>query len=214
MGATENLDQLRRQLRQPAMPRRRARRLHVQVHGVKSVNGLGVAALVLGIGAASVCWIPLVGVIAVPTAVLGLLFGVIGLMASLVGGKSGAGLPISGCVVCAVALILGIGAFHIGSDAMSGNGTGRTTPGRIYMPKPRVTYSEFKQIQTGMSYASVVRILGCEGQEEGRAHVEGIPGVMPAVTIVSYRWQNSDFSNMSVTFENDRANMKVQFGLR
>ena len=80
----------------------------MNVKGIKSTNGLGIAALVLGVLAAILCWIPLVGIISIPLAILGLVFGGIGFLIALIGRKSGVGMPISGSIVCIVALVIAI----------------------------------------------------------------------------------------------------------
>ena len=76
--------------------------------GVKATNGLGIASLVLGIIAALTCWIPFIGILGVPLAILGLLFGVIGFLIAVIGGRSGVGMPVSGSIVCIVAVIIAV----------------------------------------------------------------------------------------------------------
>ncbi len=80
----------------------------IQIGGGRSTSGLGVAALVLGIIAALICWIPFIGLLGTPLAILGLVFGIIGLLIALIGRKAGLGMPISGSIVCVVALIIAI----------------------------------------------------------------------------------------------------------
>ena len=75
----------------------------------KSTSGFGIAALVLGILACLFCWIPVLGLLSVPLAGLGLLFGVIGILVSAGNRRSGIGLPIAGAVVCAVAIVIALG---------------------------------------------------------------------------------------------------------
>ncbi|MBN2582533.1 MAG: DUF308 domain-containing protein [Planctomycetes bacterium] len=89
-------------------PRPRGQTVHVHTHQAKSVNGLGVAALVLGILAAIVCWIPLVNLVSIPLAGIGLLLAVIGFLIALTGRKSGVGMPVSGAIVCIVAILVPI----------------------------------------------------------------------------------------------------------
>jgi len=74
----------------------------------KSVSGLGIAALVLGIISCLMCWIPFLGLIIIPLALLGIVFGIIGAIVSLAGRRSSIGMPVAGCVVCVVALIVAI----------------------------------------------------------------------------------------------------------
>lgn len=82
--------------------------VHVHVspaHG-KTTSGLGIAGLVLGILACLTAWIPLVGLLAVPVAALGLLFGILGFLGALLGRKSGTGMPLSACLVCGAAIMM------------------------------------------------------------------------------------------------------------
>ena len=74
----------------------------------KTTSGLGVAALVLGILACLTCWIPLVGILSMPLSGLGLLFGIIGVTASVIGRKSALGFPMAGVVVSLIALVLAV----------------------------------------------------------------------------------------------------------
>jgi hypothetical protein len=70
----------------------------------------------------------------------------------------------------------------------------------------KITYSEYQQIENGMSYQEVVNIIGEDGEELSNT-------VLGDLTILMYQWINSDFSNMTATFENDKLTSKSQFGL-
>lgn len=76
-----------------------------------------------------------------------------------------------------------------------------------------VTYQEYLAIEDGMKYERACEIIGQPGIEESRSTIDGVPGVMESITTVSYRWQNDDGSNMSAIFQNDRMEVKAQFGL-
>jgi len=82
--------------------------LNVSVEIKRGVNPLGIASLVLGIGACVFCWIPFLGLLAIPFAAIGLLLAVIGITASIVGKKSSLSFPISGAVVCIVATLIAL----------------------------------------------------------------------------------------------------------
>ncbi len=71
-------------------------------------NSLGVASLVLGIVAFMICWIPLVNLLGVPLAALGLLLGLIGLLVAFTRGGASIGFPIAGSAVCGLALFIAI----------------------------------------------------------------------------------------------------------
>jgi len=72
----------------------------------KSVSGLGIAALVLGLIACLGCWIPMCGIFSLPFAILGGLFGVIGIIIAKLKKKSYVGLPIAGTIVCVTAAFI------------------------------------------------------------------------------------------------------------
>jgi hypothetical protein len=69
-------------------------------------NGFGVTALVLGIVGAVFAFIPVVGVIAWPLVVLGLLFGVLGILRAHSGKANNMGVAIAGTACSAVGLVL------------------------------------------------------------------------------------------------------------
>ncbi|MCY4429018.1 MAG: hypothetical protein OXC11_01315 [Rhodospirillales bacterium] len=75
-------------------------------------------------------------------------------------------------------------------------------------PEPPITMSEFRRVQTGMSYSAVVDVLGELGEEMSRTSVPGLP------TTIMYGWQNPDGSNMNAMFQGGSLIQKAQFGLR
>jgi hypothetical protein len=84
--------------------------IQVAVPERQRTNPIGVAALVLGIIAAMIAWVPFLGLIAIPVAVLGALLGAIGLIYGLISGRgkvatSSVGLALScGSIVLSVAM--------------------------------------------------------------------------------------------------------------
>ena len=86
----------------------------------KATSGLGIAALAIGTVACLVSWIPFCGVLsAIPVAIAGLLLAFIALAISLVGGKSGAGVPIAGGLLCALAIVIAITSTTITNRLMN-----------------------------------------------------------------------------------------------
>lgn len=71
-------------------------------------SSLGVASLVLGILAFLICWIPLVNLLGVPLAALGLLLGAIGFLVALTRKGASIGYPIAGSAICGLALFVSI----------------------------------------------------------------------------------------------------------
>ena len=82
-------------------------------------NPLGIAALVLGILAALICWIPFLGLLALPFSALGLLLGVIGLLIAVVGKRSGLAASIVGTGISLGAIVLSITITGATSKAIS-----------------------------------------------------------------------------------------------
>jgi hypothetical protein len=72
----------------------------------KSVSGLGIASLVVGLVALTITWIPCLGFVGIVPAVIGAILGLVGLIVSLAGGKSSASFPIAGILVSGVAIAL------------------------------------------------------------------------------------------------------------
>ena len=70
-----------------------------------------------------------------------------------------------------------------------------------------VTMAEFNQIQTGMSYEQVVKIIGAPGEEMSRVDLAGYLTIM-------YGWNNPNGSNMNAMFQNGFLISKAQFGLK
>jgi hypothetical protein len=74
---------------------------------------------------------------------------------------------------------------------------------------PGVSLSQFQQLQAGMTYGEVVRILGSSGTEMSRSDIANISTVL-------YQWPGSGTmgANMNAMFQNDKLVNKAQFGLR
>ncbi|MBP2366427.1 DUF4190 domain-containing protein [Pseudonocardia parietis] len=68
-------------------------------------NGLGTTGFVLGLLAALFAWIPFIGVIAWPLAILGVIFSVLGLYRAIKGRANNKGLSIAGLVLSVIALV-------------------------------------------------------------------------------------------------------------
>ena len=88
----------------------------VNVPQQKGASGFGIAALVIGIIAVLFCWVPFVGMLAIPLGLIALLLATVGVIVSLAGGKSGVGLPVAGGVLA----LLAIGIPILMTGAMAG----------------------------------------------------------------------------------------------
>lgn len=69
------------------------------------------------------------------------------------------------------------------------------------------TMAKFNRLDTGMSYAEAVRILGGPGTELSRSDLGGI-------TTVMYQWTGTGIGNMNAMFQGDKLVNKAQFGLK
>lgn len=83
-------------------------------------NGLGVAGFVLGLLAALFSLIPIIGVIAWPLAILGLIFGILGVLRARKGVATNKGLAIAGTVLSAIGLVICIAWVAIAGSAIDG----------------------------------------------------------------------------------------------
>ncbi|MFW5653362.1 MAG: hypothetical protein ACOC0P_04890 [Planctomycetota bacterium] len=69
-------------------------------------NSLGIAAVILGLVAILVCWIPLINVVSLLLGGLGLLLGIIGFVVAVRRKGASVGYPIAGGALCGVALLI------------------------------------------------------------------------------------------------------------
>ena len=74
-----------------------------------------------------------------------------------------------------------------------------------------VTKTEFEALHIGMTYAEVVKLLGCDGEEITRSESR-------YASTVIYAWSGSKAvsldATMALTFQNDKLVSKLQSGLR
>jgi hypothetical protein len=69
-----------------------------------------------------------------------------------------------------------------------------------------VTKEKYEIITNGMSYQEVARIIGAPGAEQASS------GAADSYTVM-YDWKNSDGSNMTAMFQDNKMTMKAQYGL-
>jgi hypothetical protein len=69
-----------------------------------------------------------------------------------------------------------------------------------------LTKANYLRIQTGMTYAEVIEILGEPGEELSRNELAG-------TTTIMYAWKRWTGANMNALFQNGRLVQKAQFGL-
>lgn len=98
-------------------------------------NGFGTTALVLGIVGALFAFIPIIGMIAWPLVILGLIFGLLGIARARSGTADNRGVAISGTVLSAVGLVICI----VWASAFSAAVSSTTPPGSAGAGAPAVT---------------------------------------------------------------------------
>jgi len=71
----------------------------------------------------------------------------------------------------------------------------------------KATKQHYSALETGMSYAEAVAIVGCEGEEMSSSEMMGIRTIM-------VMWDGASFGSMTAMFQNDELMSKAQFGLK
>jgi hypothetical protein len=79
---------------------------NVNVEIKRGANPLGIASLVLGIVACVFCWIPFLGLLAIPISAIGFLLAIAGIIMAAVSKKTGFAFPISGLLVCVLSMFI------------------------------------------------------------------------------------------------------------
>jgi hypothetical protein len=97
----------------PAQPPERQEVVYVERRG----SGMAVAALVCGIVGAVIALIPILGIFGIILGLLGLIFGLVGWSKARKGQSGGKGMAISGAILGALAIALGIWGLVIVGDA-------------------------------------------------------------------------------------------------
>lgn len=72
-----------------------------------------------------------------------------------------------------------------------------------------VTMANFNRLQTGMTYAQVVKILGKEGEKSGE-----LGSNETAFKIVMYQWAGDGDAKIHAFFKDGKLDSKLQFGLK
>ena len=73
----------------------------------------------------------------------------------------------------------------------------------------RATAAAFEALQTGMTYAQTVEVIGCEGVVMSATEYTGL-----VTRMLGWEGEGTLGANMNAMFQNDALVMKSQFGLR
>jgi hypothetical protein len=84
------------------------------------MSGLGIAAIVIGALTLCIAWVPVIGMLGVPIAGIGLLLGIAGAIVAGASGRSGV-VPSTGALLCLVSI--GLTFLATGSKDLSGRGS-------------------------------------------------------------------------------------------
>ena len=161
---------------QPAIAMPMPPQQHLHVHSApatKGTSGLGIAALVLGIIACLISWIPFAGMLSIPIAGIGILLAGIGFIISLSGGKSGVGMPVAGGVACAVAVVVAL-ISTIGTTAAVGSAANE-------MAKAVEKAQKEREAQRAAQTATAVTPADPTPQQTPPAQTPARPQAVPAI---------------------------------
>ena len=81
---------------------------NVSVEIKHGVSPLGIASLILGIMGCVICWVPILGLFAIPVALIGLVLAFIGVVMAAMNKKTGFAFSISGGIVCILSMCIAL----------------------------------------------------------------------------------------------------------
>lgn len=70
-----------------------------------------------------------------------------------------------------------------------------------------ISMDKYNQIETGMSYEEIVKIIGSDGEQTRTSKIGN-------TEISSYRWRGEKYSNIFATFKDNKLTSKSQSGLK
>lgn len=126
---------------------------------VQPRNGFGVTALVLGIVGAVFALIPVIGVIAWPLVILGLIFGVLGIVRATKGTANNKGVAIAGTALSGVGLVLCIAWAAMFGAAMS---TVPPPPNVPALVPPALSGNDYME----QAIYDQIRVYGVDGTDD------------------------------------------------
>ena len=106
-----------------------------------------------------------------------------------------------------VVIVLGVVIGVSGSENNTNNSSQTSTT--IEQKQEKLNLEKFNKIETGMTYAQVVEIIGEEGTVLSESEIANIK-----TTIYSWYGEGSIGANANITFQNGKVTAKAQFGLK
>lgn len=106
-----------------------------------------------------------------------------------------------------VVIVLGVVIGVSGSENNTNNSFQTSTT--IEQKQEKLNLEKFNKIETGMTYAQVVEIIGEEGTVLSESEIANIK-----TTIYSWYGEGSIGANANITFQNGKVTAKAQFGLK
>ncbi len=183
----------------------------------KKTNGLGIAAMILGIIAFLLSCCGAGGLLGI----VGLILGIVGLTQK----DKGKGMATTGVVLSSIAILISLFTISNGglpeyiqksreasqnsSQQIEGTAddTVNATDDTATENGPEITLDEFNQIETGMTYDEVATIIGSDGTLSSESTFND-------TTTQLYIWYGKNgIANANFTFQNDSLISKAQLGL-
>lgn len=115
-----------------------------------------------------------------------------------------------GCLITILAVVFFLGAVIIGIGAFVGqNNLIQKSVSGVSDNSEYITMDEYNQIDTGLSYEEVKKIVGSDGEVTSQVESNGIK-----IVIITWYGDGMAGSNANVTFTNDEVTAKAQIGLK
>ncbi len=113
-----------------------------------------------------------------------------------------------GVLILFLALMYGLNQNNIKSPAFAEASTPASTMSAPVNAET-ISYTEYLNIETGMTYDEVCKIVGSYGTEMARSEVAGYQTV-----VVAWEGEGATGANANVTFQNGKVVAKAQAGLK
>lgn len=115
----------------------------------------------------------------------------------------------NGCLITVALFVIGISVFVLIANGGFADLGQEVSTGIDKYNENHITMKEYNEIQTGMTYEQVKKIVGSPGEVSSQVESNGYK-------VVIVTWYGNDYtgSNANVTFTNDEVTGKAQVGLK